>query len=316
MPVSRVAKCTFFYQQNEHGWSETYYTEKTIEEAYDACIPLGDALIAIRGKNTAITGLRISLVPSPTNQGAANRITQLFPPRPGWSVGGAVISPAITGQNESDSFTTCVLARAVPLGGSAIGTKSIFMGGFPDIYAQNGGVLVGTFQYFFGIAPIRTLQRALTQGAFGWLGQTANPVAVTARIETLTYSTGNVPTLKPYTDIFANSTGIKGASGVYVPVQITGVKTPGNLNGIWPGSVASDGKVTLKKPFAHLTWDSTGSISYRPKALILFSNQTVGMTPVSQTEPDGNLYALKVAKRKRGRPFGQQPGRAKIKPVS
>lgn len=315
MPVATAAKCTFFYQQLQHGWSETYYTLKTISDAYDACVPLGNALINMRGNNTAITGLRISLVPCPTNQGPANRSTQLFPAQPNWGAGTFAGATGFGGDPGSDAFSASVLMRCIP-SNPTIGTKSIFMGGFPDIYDRGGGQVAGTLVQFFGTVATRALQQALAQGSFGWLGQTTNPASQSSSIKEILYSINNVPYIKPTGDIFVGSTGIIGVSGVNVPVRISGIKQPGNLNGIWPVRVNSANEVHLLKPFAHLAWDGTGTISFQPKNFIPFINAWVGTTNPTPTEIMGNIYAEKIAKRKRGRPFGSQAGRRRNIPVS
>lgn len=314
MSVTTAAKCTFFYKQNDHGWSESYYTLKTIQDAYNACVPLGNALIAFRGNNTGITGLRISLVPCPTNQGPANRSTQLFPPLPTWAVGSVPIAAGITGGAESDSFSASVLMRCIPQT-PTIGTKSIFMGGFPDIYDRGGGQIAGSLQYFFGVVPVRNLQQALAQGGFGWLGQTTNPASTVSSIKQIDVSLGKVPIITTNTNIWGTTTGILGVYGVTAPVRISGIGQPGNLNGIWPVSVSSVGVMTLRKPVAILAWNGTGQVQFQAKNFIPFANAWVGSTNPTPTEILGNLYAEKVAKRKRGKPFGQQPGRRRTIPV-
>lgn len=314
MPPATAAKCTFFYQQQNHGWSETYYTLKTISDAYNACVPLGNALINMRGNNTAITGLRISLVACPTNQGPANRATQLFPPQPTWGAGTFAGATGFGGDPGSDSFSASVLMRCIPATPS-IGTKSIFMGGFPDIYDRGGGVVAGTLVQFFGTVIVKNLQQALAQGNFGWLGQTTNPASQTAAIKEIIFNINHINFITPEGNIFAGSTGIIGVSGVTVPVRISGITQPGNLNGIWPVTVDSNGKCRMKKPVATLAWSGNGQISFQPKNFIPFINAWVGTTNPTPTEREGNIYAEKIAKRKRGRPFGLQAGRRSVIPV-
>lgn len=312
MSSTSAAKCVFFYKQGEHGWSEAYYTLKTIADAYDACIPLGNALIRLRGKDTAITALRISQVLCPTNQLPNPRSAQLFPPLATWASGGAVVAPGVTGGAQSDTWSASILARCVPQTPQP-GTKSIYMGGMPDIYDQAGGQAYPSFSYWFGVQPIRALQQALWQNAFGWMGITTNPGQVATPI------TGLTNTVSGFVTVTVATSGITAAlaaqmSGQVVPLRISGVRQPGNLNGTWPfrflyGTTACT--FTSTRPFAVLTWDGTGTVTYSPKNFIPFCQANIGAGNPTPTETLGNIYAEKVARRKRGLPFGLQHGRRK-----
>lgn len=320
MAVTTAAKCTFFFSQSKHGWSETYYTIKTIEDAYVVCSRLGDSLIRLRGSNTSISALRISLVACPTNQGPAPRMNQLFPPKPTWNQGGAVIAPTETGGSESDSFSACILARCIPAN-AAIGVKSIFMGGMPDRYDIEGGKLLGSFTFMYGTPVIRAWQEALSEGGFGWLGQTLSPLVRKTAIRDITIGADGVPVIKTFNGLTGLDPAIVNAPGVYLPIRLSGITQPGNLNGVWPFSVSTGTEVgaiylTMKKSVATLAWDGTGKCTYAPLNFIPFSTATVGSPNPVPIETAGNIYAAKIAKRKRGRPFGSQPGRRRTIPVS
>ena len=312
MPSQTAAKCTFLYQQGLYGWTESYFTLKTIQDAYAACLPLGNALIALRGENTAITGIRISQVLCPTNQPPNPRSAQLFPPLNSWSSGGATIT--FSGGPISDTFSASVLARCIPATPQP-GTKSIYMGGMPDAYDKAGGTFQFNFTYNYGVAPIRALQRALWQGAFGWLGITASPAPASVPIGNLSVSTTGLVSIT-----VSNTAALLAAlgsiqRGQVIPLRISNVRQPGNMNGTWPfrflGGTASTLFVSVKS-FATLTWDLTGSVTYSPKNFIPFIQANVGVGNPTPAEVLGNIYAEKIARRKRGLPFGVERGRQKV----
>jgi hypothetical protein len=212
--------------------------------------------------------------------------------------------------------------RGVPAG-EFPGIKSIFWGGMPDILDQQGGVFFGLGQpqplvYAYNQTIVQTLQAALFNGNFGWLGQTSSPGVAIASIRSVVVANGGYAQyLTIGTNILAGSTNVVNNPLASVPIRISGIQQPGNLNGIWPMTVQgpnSDGTYTLyfKKRIAVLPWVVGGQAAYQPKNFIGYSNLWVGPTANGMiNDPTGNIYVVKVAKRKRGVPFGQQRGRRK-----
>jgi hypothetical protein len=312
MPSTTAAKCTFFYQQGSHGWTESYYQYGTpIPEAYLHALNLGNQLIALRGSNTAITALRIAEVLCPTNQSPAPRSSQLFPPAQGWGAGNAPVAGNITGGNQSDTFSASVLARCIPAFATP-GVKSIFMGGFPDIYDQQGGIPQGGFVFNYGTVITRRFQQALWQGGFGWLGIAPATPPASVPIGALVTTTSGLIAIN-VTATLALQTALGSVqNGQVVPIRISGMRQPGNLNGTWPFHVTRVGAIyqlNSTRPFATLTWDGTGQITYSPKSFVPFISANVGADNPTPREIDGNIYIEKISRRKRGLPFGAQRGR-------
>jgi hypothetical protein len=154
---------------------------------------------------------------------------------------------------------------------------------------------------------------ALWQGGFGWMGITTEPGAISTPIQTLVNSTSGIITitvsaaaLNPIVNTLAN--------GQIIPLRLSGIRQPGNLNGTWPFRYTlgtTSHTFTSVRSFAVLTWDGTGQITYSPKNFIPFINANIGAGNPTPAETKGNLYAEKIARRKRGLPFGLEHGRLK-----
>ena len=324
--MAAIGKCTFFFAIGGHGWSETYYcNQPTITQCFAPCIQLGTALNAFRGNNTTLTNFRISLVNVPTNQGPAPRLTQLFPGSVLWT-GGAVISPAITGGAQSDLFETSFLMRGV----SSLevpGTKSIFWGGMPDFFDQAGGVIYGqgnnpnVLVWIYGTQLVQNIQAALFQGGFGWLGQTQTSGSLAGAVYAINIVNGFAASIATTRNLWVGSSNIVNNPQCSVPMRISGLLQPGNLNGSWPMFItgpSSDGIYTcfFKKRIACLPYTSGGQLAFQPKVFIPFSNLWVGPSGGGMVnDAVGNLYAVKIARKKRGVPFGQQHGRRRAVPT-
>lgn len=311
--MATLSKVTFFYQQLNQGFQESYYCQAaTIGAAQAIAEPLGTALLTLRGENTAIISYRVSLVDVPL-QFPRLRQARNFPPLPNWRAGSFVNAPpGVPPENWSDMFSVCVLMRGVPATVGQPG-KNIYMRGLPDSYDVRGGLLAGTLDQFFGMARVQALQRALVPAGtpFGWLGTIRPVVAFQSPLTAVTQNANGTITMTLAAAIATFPAGALGNAQNFVPIRLTGMRQPGNLNGTIPVRIDSTGFiVTTKKRIAIGQWDnSTGTVSYIPKSFIPFSGGIISAPVRGNPMTYGNLWAVRISERKAGKIYGTVPGR-------
>ncbi len=307
-----MTKVTFFYRQLAQGWQETYYNNaSTIAGVKPLAITLGNALMALRGENTAIVNYRISTINVPLSFPRL-RIVRTFLPERSWAAGQFVANPALNPvENWSDFYQTCVLMRCMP---STVGisNKVIFMRGLPDSYDVQGGQLNGQLYQFFGIPRIRALQQALAPQTFqfGWLAQLRPQIVFQTPFVSITQNANGTISFVPSVPLATVPNSALGTASS-IPLKISGVRVPGNLNGIVPCTVDINGLIyTTKKKIAIVPWDqSTGTMSYVPKEFVPFSGNFITAPRTGDPLSFGNIWAERIGERKTGKVFGFVPGR-------
>lgn len=308
-----LAKVTFFYQQLSQGFQEQYFCQAaTIGAAQPLAEALGSALLSFRGANTSIVNYRVSMMNVPLIFPRL-RQARVFPPLPTWGQGGFINTPPPNPpENWSDMFSVCVIMRGVPAtpGQPA---KNIFMRGLPDQYDVRGGELNGTLDQFFGMPRVQTLQRALVPAGtpFGWLGSVRPTVNFQSLLSAVVQNTNGTVSMTLTTDLLTVPPSALGHQQFHVPVRISGMRAPGNLNGsltVWfdvTGTI-----MTTTKRIAIGTWDgSTGRVTYVPKSFVPFSGSIISAPVRGNPFTYGNIWAVRIGERKAGRIFGTVPGR-------
>lgn len=294
-----LVKCTFMFTQRNQGWSESYYRTGSLADTVQKAYDLGSALMAFRGLNTGLNGVRIALVNVP-RVFPVSRLAQLLPPLSTWASGTAVIN----GDKDSDAASTCMLMRCYDGTGNAA-AKFIFMRGISDNFVVAGGVPVPQGMSIFGGAWT-TLQTTLGSNGWGWVGNNATPTV--QPITGLAYTAPNSGFVAITFTGPLFPVGYPLNAGVTVPIRISRLISPANLNGSIPvvlgGSLAA---CTTKKRVAILNWDgASGQASFNAKQFWQFM-------PYTAPGGLGNTGILldRIGERKPGRPFGTPPGRAK-----
>lgn len=311
--MATLAKVTFFYQQLNQGFQESYYCQAaTIGAAQPLAEALGTALMSFRGQNTALINYRVSMMTVPL---AFPRLRQsrIFPPLATWAQGGFInVPPPNPPENWSDMFSVCVLMRGVPAAVGQAG-KNIYMRGLPDSYDINGGQLNGTLDQFFGMPRVQALQRALVPAGtpFGWLGTTRPAIPFQSLLTAVTQNANGTISLTLASAIETLPAGAAGNAQNFVPVRISGVKIPGNINGTIPMNVDNTRFIlTSKKRIAIVPWDqATGLVTYIPKIFVPFSGNIIRAPVRGNPMTYGNLWAVRISERAAGRVFGAVPGR-------
>lgn len=297
--MTALVKTTFFFTQRNQGWSETYYRAGSLTDTVQKAYDLGNALIALRGINTGISGFRIAQVNVPTTY-PRPRVAQLFAPLPTWATGSAVIN----GDKDSDAADTCLLMRCYDTTGNAA-AKFIFMRGVSDNFIIAGGIPIPGGMSAFGGSWI-TLQQKLGSDGWGWVGNAA--ASTVMQISALAYTAPNSGYVAfTFTgNLFPNSIPL--GQNITVPIRVSRVVTPGNINGQIPVVVnAALNACVTKKRIAILPWDgNSGQASFNGKQFWQFK-------PYVAPGGLGNTGILleRIGERKAGRPFGTPPGRAR-----
>jgi pimeloyl-ACP methyl ester carboxylesterase len=296
--MASVAKVTFNFLQRGYGWTETYYRAGGLADSADRAILLGNQLIKFRGQTCGITRYRVSIINVPVTF-PKPRSSRPFVAPNSWAQGTAGVD-----DKAADFSDTCLLMiclASVP----NVAAKYIYWRGIPDEIVVNGGNVRTGGMTFFGAATWNALQSELSQGGWGWLG-TVGTGKTQVKISGLAQTAGTTGFVNFTfeTPLFAGATPVDPAPGYVVPIRISQVRTPGNINGVIPVTVGpTTSQATSKNRISILTWDGvSGKATYTQQALITFAPPAVrGTLP--------NIDIARVGERRAGVPTGQPRGR-------
>jgi pimeloyl-ACP methyl ester carboxylesterase len=304
-PMAAIAKVTFFFTCNGYGWTESYWSQAAFslpQQYYPQAFNLAGLRAQLMGNNTTLTHIRISLINVPATYGPGGqsppRNSQLFTLAP--PLTGPGVQPGDPTKNPTDMPDVCMLCRWIPT--IAVASKLQYMRGIPDDFDVMGGLPALTPVAYFGgswtnfVTAIQTgFGAGVNQtGPWGYVGKNPGAQAV-ASISALTQTSGGYVSITTSTNLF--NLALTPVNSV-VPVRISKLTVPGNLNSVHPVQVYSANQFVTEKKIAILAWDSSpGKVTYSPLTYI----------------PVATVQFSRIGERKAGRPFAVARGRAPIR---
>ncbi len=282
--MAQFAKCTFFFQVGNQGWSESWWSNFItggVSAVADSAYGLAQLRAGILGIGASINFMRISFYSAPLVFPPLPRSSKLFPLTPpltsNVSVYGNVDVP------ENALLFNCTPTNPAP-------PKLVYFRGIPDNFIMGSPVPSGQPINWFG-GPLTRLMKALTGGQWGWVGKNpaAAPVQITALAQILPGGTISITS--------AGTPFIGIPVGTIVPVRFSKLTTPGNLNGVRPCIVLGNNMCQTRKPIASLPWSGNGFLAYNGAAW-----QQVGA-----------MTYQRVGERKVGRVFAPPRGRSRVR---